>query len=106
MSKYEERTYRIAKKRPNMAEMKSQRERLRQDLEQFMARKPGAAIIASLKERIRALDAEIAEAEAERKRERERQPGPGDEAEGPDGPRPVARSESSRFPTRGRPTRI
>lgn len=104
MSRYEERTYRVGKKKPNIQEMKSQRERLRQDLEQFAARKPGAVVIQSLRERIKALDQEILEAEAERKRERTAAaPGDEDGADGgPDGPRMPQRAVSSRFPPRGR----
>lgn len=103
MSRYEERTYRVGKKKPNIQEMKSQRERLRQDLEQFSARKPGAVVIQSLRERIKALDQEIADAEAERKRERAAS-APGDEEGGPadDGPRMPQRATSTRFPPRGR----
>lgn len=108
MSKYEERTYRVGKKRPSIADMKGQRERLRQDLEQFTARKPAAAVIASLRERIKALDLEIAEAEAERKRDR---PAPigDDEPDGvgntESGAQAGLRATSSRFPPRGRPGR-
>jgi hypothetical protein len=72
MSRHEERTYRVGRKRLGLPELKAQRERLRQDLEQFSSRKPDASVISSLKERLRALDAEIAAGEAERKRETDR----------------------------------
>lgn len=72
MSRHEERTWRIVRKRPTLPDLKSQRERLRQDLEQYASRKPDAAVIASLKERLRALDAEIAQAESDKKRDGDR----------------------------------
>lgn len=82
MSRMEERTYRVARKKLGVQELKAQRERLRQDLEQFASRKPDASVIASLKERLRGLDAEIAAAEAEHKRDTDRQSG---DSEGGDG---------------------
>lgn len=87
MSRMEERTYRVARKKLGVQELKAQRERLRQDLEQFASRKPDASVIASLKERLRGLDAEIAAAEAERKRDADRQSGDSEGGEGEGGGR-------------------
>lgn len=107
MSKFEDRAFRVGKSKPNLAEMKSQLGRLKHDLEQFIARKPGGAVVDPLRARIRALEAEINEAEAERKRDRERQP-VADEGEDMDrgaGGGAFVRSTSGRFPPRGRPGR-
>jgi hypothetical protein len=111
VSKYEERVYLVGKKKPNIAELKNRLVRLRHDLEQFTARKPGGAVVAPLRERIVALEAEIVEAEANRARERQLSMGPADD----DGPTPpgsgegdassLNRATSGRFPPRGRPTR-
>jgi uncharacterized membrane protein YccC len=87
MSRQEERTYRVARKKLGVAELKAQRERLRQDLEQFASRKPDAAVISSLKERLKGLDAEIAAAEAERKSEGERGDGENEGGSGRYSPR-------------------
>lgn len=99
MSRHEERTWRIVRKRPTLPDLKSQRERLRQDLEQFASRKPDAAVIASLKERLRALDAEIAAAESDKKRDGDRPAGEdGDDAFRSAGSRP---GSGGRFSPRG-----
>jgi len=96
MSRHEERTWRIVRKRPTLSDLKGQRERLRQDLEQFASRKPDAAVIASLKERLRALDAEIALAESDKKRDGDRPAG--EEGDGGD----AFRSSSSKPGAGGR----
>ncbi|WP_156927254.1 Gas vesicle protein V [Azospirillum halopraeferens] len=102
MSKFEDRAFRVGKRRSGLAEMKGQLVRLRQDLEQIAARNPAGAVVAPLRQRIRALEAEIAEAEAERARSR---PPSRDEADAGDegGPRGGVRSTAGRFPPRGRP---
>lgn len=102
MSKFEDRAFRVGKSKPNLAEMKSQLGRLKHDLEQFMARKPGGAVVDPLRARIRALEAEINEAEAARKRERPPAAEDGDE---PERGGTLVRATSSRFPPRGRPGR-
>ena len=104
MSRHEERTYRVGRKRLCVPELKAQRERLRQDLEQYSSRKPDATVITSLKERIRALDAEIAAAEAERKNDR---PPPEEDDEPETASRYASTSTHTspgRFPPRGWPT--
>ncbi|HYH17170.1 MAG TPA: Gas vesicle protein V [Azospirillum sp.] len=107
MSKFEDRAYRVGKSKPNVAEMKSLLARLKHDLEQFMARKPGGAVVDPLRARIRELQAEINEAEAEVERKRERQPAgdDGDESDRGAGGGAFVRSTSGRFPPRGRPGR-
>ncbi|HEY0835891.1 MAG TPA: Gas vesicle protein V [Azospirillum sp.] len=104
MSKFEDRAYRVGKSKPNITEMKSLLGRLKHDLEQFVARKPGGAVVDPLRARIRALEAEINEAEAERKRERQPAGEDGDGADRGAGGAFV-RSTSGRFPPRGRPGR-
>jgi len=69
VSKYEERAYQVGRSKPNIAGLKNQLARLKHDLEQFAARKPSGAVVTTLKERIREVEATIAEAEANRKRE-------------------------------------
>lgn len=101
MSKFEDRAFRVGKRRSGLAEMKSQLVRLRQDLEQIAARNPTGAVVAPLRQRIRALEGEIAEAEADKARNR---PQPRDEAEGEEGGTTYGsvRSTAGRFPPRGR----
>jgi len=105
VSKFEDRAFRVGKSKPNLAEMKSQLGRLKHDLEQFMARKPGGAVVDPLRARIRALEAEINEAEAERKRERQPVSEEGDDVDRGAGGGAFVRSTSGRFPPRGRPGR-
>ena len=116
MSKYEERAYQVGRSKPNIAGLKNQLARLKHDLEQFAARKPSGAVVTTLKERIREVEATIAEAEANRKRESQAARNVAEEAaEGepvttaPGGTAAVRRtwsySTSSRFPPRGRPGR-
>ncbi len=112
MSKYEERAYQVGRTKPNIAGMKNQLARLKHDLEQFAARKPSGAVVTTLKERIREIEATIAEAEANRKRESQAARSVAeDAAEGEPAPSsttgPAVRTgtytTSSRFPPRGRP---
>lgn len=70
MTKYEERAFQSDKAKPSLAGLKNQLSRLKDDLGQFMARKPSGLVIAPLRERIRELEAEIAEAEADKMREK------------------------------------
>ena len=63
MSKFEERAFQIGKVKADLAGLKNQLSRLKEDLGQFMARKPDGAVIAPLRERIKELEAEIAESE-------------------------------------------
>ncbi|MGQ9369092.1 Gas vesicle protein V [Azospirillum sp. ST 5-10] len=102
MSKFEDRAFRVGKRRSSLAEMKGQLVRLRQDLEQIAARNPTGAVVAPLRQRIRALEGEIAEAEADKARNR---PPPRDDGEGdePSGTRAPVRSTAGHFPPRGRP---
>jgi len=102
MPNYDEKAYRITRSKdgPSLAEQKSQLARLKQDLEQFTSRQAGAAILGSLRERIRDLEGSIARIENARALDREaRQSGEGD------GPRNEVRATSSRFPPRGTPGR-
>jgi len=113
VSKYEERAYQVGRSKPNIAGMKNQLERLKHDLEQFAARKPSGAVVITLRERIRELEATIAEAEANRKRESQAVRSAADDAaEGEPAVVPTGGSvrtgtytTSSRFPPRGRPGR-
>jgi len=117
VSKYEERAYNVGRTRPNIAAMKNQLSRLRHDLEQFVARKPDGAVVSTLRERIREMEATIAEAEANKKRESQaRMPADEGAAPGEDdgkaaGRRSPERSSTAgyaigpRFPPRGHPGR-
>jgi len=101
MPNYDERAYRVtrSKEGPSLAEQKSQLARLKQDLEQFKSRQAAGAILGSLQERIRDLEASVARIENARTLDREaRQSGEGG------GNSPV-RATSSRFPPRGTPGR-
>ena len=114
MSKYEERAYNVGRSKPNIAGMKNQLARLKHDLEQFTARKPDGAVVTTLKERIRELEATILDAEASKVRESQAAKAPADDA----GDDEIVRSDrkaatgrsatystSSHFPPRGRPGR-
>ncbi len=71
MSKYEERAFKVGKTTSNLSDLKNQLGRLKADLEQFVARKPDGAVVAPLRERIRALEAEIAAGDESRKRDQQ-----------------------------------
>jgi len=104
MPSHDERAYRVtrSKEGPTLAEQKSQLARLKQDLEQFKSRQAGGAILGSLQERIRELEASVARAENARTLDREaRRDGSSEGSGGAE-----VRSTSSRFPPRGTPTRI
>lgn len=99
MSKYEERAFPLGKTKPDLAGLKCQLARLKEDLGRFMSRNPAGAVVASLRERIRELETQIAEADRARLKERQagREAGgePGDAAEG-------VHSTAGRFPPRRR----
>ncbi len=113
MSKYEERAYQVGRSKPNIAGLKNQLTRLKHDLDQFVARKPSGSVVVTLKERIRELEATIAEAEANRKRESQAASSVAEEAAEGDAAtaqtkaasRTASYTTSSRFPPRGRPGR-
>ncbi len=71
MKKYEEAAFPVGKAKPNAAQLRTQLARLKNDLEQFLARKPDGAVIEPLRERIRQLESEIAGIEANKTRERQ-----------------------------------
>ncbi len=103
MSRHEERAYRVGSTKPTLASMKQQLVRLKEDLLQFKSRKPDGAMIQPLRDRIRSLEAEIAEAEASKKRDREEksQREPGDPAE-PNQGYTAIRGNQGHFPPRRR----
>lgn len=114
MNRYDEKVYRTPRRKegPTLAEQKSQLVRLKQDLEQFRARQTGAAVISTLRDRIRELEGSINRAEsvkaerAARQAERDSYHGGGDEGDaGGDPANGSVQSTSSRFPPRGRPGR-
>jgi hypothetical protein len=99
MSRHEERAYRVGSAKQGLPDLKLQLARLKEDLRQFSGRNPAGAMIAPLKERIAALEAEIAEAEAGRRRDRESQAAA--DEEGTAG-RASSRSTHGHFPPRRR----
>ena len=105
MSNYDEKAYRMTRSKdgPSLAEQKSQLARLKQDLEQFKNRQAGAAVMATLQERIRELEASVSRADTARALDREARRAPRDADDRP-GAGDV-RSTSSRFPPRGTPGR-
>ncbi|WP_207485947.1 hypothetical protein [Arenibaculum pallidiluteum] len=106
MSKYEERVYiSSGNAKKSIAAMRNQLAMLKRDVEQYSARKPGGPMVMALKEQIRKLEGEIADAEANKKREREARAAQDSEigGTGEDGQsRGGLRSTSSRFPPRRR----
>lgn len=105
MGTHEERIYRIGKIKPSIAVLKTQLAELKRDLAHFGTRTPNGSLIAPLQGRIRAVEAEIAEAEADRdsRAQASRRDVPsaqeGDRLTEHDG----LHATRSRFPTRGRP---
>jgi phage shock protein A len=73
MSKYEEAAFPMGKAKVSAAQLKTQLTRLKNDLEQFLARKPDGAVIEPLRERIKHLESEIAAVEAGKTRDRQAQ---------------------------------
>jgi hypothetical protein len=63
VSKYEERAFQIGKGKSDLASLKNQLARLKEDLGRFVARKPDGSVVAPLRERIRELEAQIADAD-------------------------------------------
>jgi septal ring factor EnvC (AmiA/AmiB activator) len=104
VSRYEEKVWRVPKGKggPSIAEMKSQLARLKQDMEQFQGRGAGAAVMASLRDRIRQLQGSLAEAEAAQAQRRQARSHAEEDAR-EDGPRRPQQTTSSRFPPRGTP---
>ncbi|MGE5546608.1 MAG: hypothetical protein ACM33T_06915 [Solirubrobacterales bacterium] len=76
MSKYEERAFQVGKTKADLGVLKNQLARMKEDLVQFTARKQGGSLVGPLRERIRALEGEIAAMEQARKRERVPDEGP------------------------------
>ncbi|MBB6254804.1 hypothetical protein [Nitrospirillum iridis] len=63
MTRHEERVFRSAKPKTDLATLRNQLQRLKGDLEQYLARNRSSPMIAPLKERIRELEGTIAAAE-------------------------------------------
>lgn len=63
MTRHEERVFRTGKPKTDLATLRSQLQRLKSDLEQYLERNRHSAMIAPLKERIRELEATIGAAE-------------------------------------------
>ncbi|MDE1145226.1 MAG: hypothetical protein PW843_01225 [Azospirillaceae bacterium] len=63
MTRHEERVFRSAKPKTDLATLRNQLQRLKGDLEQYLARNRNSAMIGPLKERIRELEGTIAAAE-------------------------------------------
>ncbi|MDQ2105528.1 Gas vesicle protein V [Azospirillum sp. C340-1] len=111
MNRFDEKVYRVTKRRdgPSLQEQKGQLLRLKQDLEQFRSRQAGAAVVGSLQARIRELESSISRAEAAGMMDREARRSHGGEENADPGAVPVPensmRATSSRFPPRGRPGR-
>ena len=99
MSKYEERTFQVGKVKSDLTSLKNQLARLREDLGRFMARKPDGVVVAPLRERIRELEAQIAEQDRQRAEARQSsKAAAGDAAEGSTG----VHATAARVPPRRR----
>ncbi len=98
MSKFEERAFPVGKAKSDLASLKNQLARLKDDLDRFIARKPDGAVIAPLRERIKELEAEIAEAD---QRVKEAQLNRAKSAEGADESAGM-RSTTGRYPSHRR----
>ncbi len=71
MSKYEELAFQVGKTKTDLAALKSQLVRLKNDLDQFLSRKPDGAVVQPLRERIKQLEADISAAETSKTRDRQ-----------------------------------
>ena len=105
MSKYEEAAFPMGKAKPSAAQLKTQLARMKNDLEQFLARKPDGAVVEPLRERIRQLESEIAGVEAGKTRDRQAQAdAEADAADASSGKSVSKRPQvSTRFPPRRKP---
>lgn len=63
MTRHEERVFRAAKPKTDLATLRSQLQRLKSDLEQYLERNRNSAMIAPLRQRIKELEATIGAAE-------------------------------------------
>jgi len=105
VSRYEERVYVTGTAKKSVADLRKQLTVLRGDLQQYMARNPRGPMVDPLREQIRRLEAEIADAEASKKRDRDART----ETEGEEGapsadgrPARPMRATSGHFPPRRR----
>jgi len=62
LAHYEEKLTRASSRPPTTAELRTQLIRLKSDLEHFQTSKASAGLVASLKERIRQIEAQLAQA--------------------------------------------
>jgi hypothetical protein len=68
MAHYEEKLYRVSKTRPALSDLKSQLVTLKRDLEHFQSARASGALMDSLKDRIRQIEAALARETASRLR--------------------------------------
>jgi hypothetical protein len=99
MSKYEERAFPVGKVKSDLAILKSQLARMKEDLGRFIARKPDGVVIPPLRERIRELEAEIADAD---QRAKDAQASRAMAADAPEKTTSSMRSTTGLFPPRRR----
>ncbi len=93
MSKFEERAFPVGKAKADLAGLKNQLARLKEDLARFISRKPDGAVIPPLRERIKELEAQIADSDRAREASR---------AAEPDDRSADTHSTAGRFPARRR----
>lgn len=98
MSKFEGRSFPVGKVKSDLAGLKNQLARLKEDLTGFMARKPNGAVISALRERIRELERQIVDADRKAKAGMATRPNPVEAAKHSTG----MHSTAGRFPPRRR----
>lgn len=108
MSKHEETAFPVGKAKPTTPQLKMQLARLKNDLEQFLARKPDGAVVEPLRDRIKQLELEIAGVEAGKTRDRQAQANAEADAADADSRKSVPKhgvrpQASTRFPPRRKP---
>ena len=98
VSIHEDKAFPMGKSRVDVAGLRTQLARLKEDLSRFVARSPHGSVVAPLRQRIHEIELQIAEADRERQRSRAVMAAPADEG----GESGGVRSTSSRFPPRRR----
>ncbi len=98
VSMHEDKAFPMGKSRVDLAGLKTQLARLKEDLSRFVARSPHGSVVGPLRQRIHEIEMQIAEADRERQRARPAAapPPPADESG------ESVRSTGSRFPPRRR----
>jgi hypothetical protein len=98
VSIHEDKAFQMGKSRVDVAGLKTQLARLKEDLSRFVARSPHGSVVGPLRQRIHEIEMQIAEADRERLRNRPPAAAAGEEG----GESGSVSATGSRFPPRRR----